>query len=242
MKDVGKNKKVPLIVLLVIFVIGSVYVCVAVPGYLLRANTSYYEYDFFSTDISFTEDIKFIDTVSLTRRQIEDAMGNKELSEINTVTIQKGKKYKLKSDLMIFTKGEKREYRDQFKIVFDDHKSHSVDLYSHDGKTEEFHNEYLDGTYYTDIPMSKAESYEELLSEYKKAKDDYIASQRRSITMSDILSVIVPLAVSLAISAVVLIIHRVLTVKGISATPLVVLFAILDVPLVLLSVFFLLTL
>lgn len=243
MKDVGKNKRGLLIGLMVIFAICSVYVCLTVNDYLSRATTSYYENDFFSTDISFTEDIECVDYVSLASREIEQAMGNKELSEIKTVTIQKGKKYKLKSDLLIVVKGKKREYRDRFKIVSDGRTILLVDLYARDGKTEEIHNEYLDGIYYTGLPMSKVESYEEVLSEYKKAKDDFTASQRRNINMGNILkSAIIPLAVSAVVSAIFLFIHRALTVKGRSATALVVIAAIIDVPLILLSVFLLFSL
>ena len=125
----------------------------------------------------------------------------------------------------------------------DDHNDLPIDLYSRDGKIKEFHNEYLDGTYYTSLPMSKVESYEEVVSEYEKAKDDYIASQKRSINLGNILTgAIIPLAISAAISAVFLLIHRLLTKKGRSATALVIIVAALDVPLVLLTVFFLLTL
>ena len=245
MKDVGKNKRVPLIVLLVIFVIGSVYACLAVNDYLSRATTSYSEGDFFSTDISFTEDIECVDYYSLVKWEIDEAMGNEKRDELKTVTVQKGKKYKLKNDLLIvFTGKNNTEYRDyKFRIILDDHNDLPIDLYSRDGKIKEFHNEYLDGTYYTSLPMSKVESYEEVVSEYEKAKDDYIASQKRSIELASILKdAILPLAGSVAVAAVVLLIHRSLTVKGRSATPLVVIFAILDLPLVLLSVFFLLTL
>lgn len=215
MKDAGTNKRVHLIVLLVVFVICSVYVCLVVNDYLSRATTSYFENDFYSTDVSFSEDIECVSPVSLASREIEKAMGSKELSEIKTVTIQEGKKYKLKCDLLIVVKGKKREYRDQIKIVSDDHTSLPVDLYNADGKTEEFHNEYLDGTYYTKLPMSKAESYEELLSGYKKAKDDFIASQRRSINLANILAgAIVPLTASALVAALVLLIHRRLSAKG----------------------------
>jgi len=243
MKDVGKNKRVPLIVLLVIFVIGNVYICMAVNEYLSRATTSYFEKDFYSTEISFTEDIECVDNVSWVNWQIDEAMGNKERSEIKIVTVQKGKKYKLKSDLMIMVRGKKRDYLVQnTRIDLDDHKSLSVDLYARDGKIEEIHNEYLDGTYYTQPPMSKVESYEKVLSEREKALDDYIASQKRGITREDVLSAIVPLIVSVAVTAVFLLIHRVLTVKGRSSMVLVVIAAILDVPLILLSVFLLFSL
>ena len=242
MKDVGKNKRVPLIVLLVIFVIGSVYACLAVNDYLSRATTSYFENDFYSTEISFTEDIVCVDYYSWVNWQIEEAQGNKGRTEIKTVTIQKGKKYKLKSDLLIVT-GKKWKYEDRIKLAFDDRTRLPIDLYARDGKIEEFHNEYLDGTYFTSLPMSKVESYEELLSGYKKAKDDYIASQKRSINLGNILTgAIIPLAISAAISAVFLLIHRFLTVKGRSATALVIIVTVLDVPLVLLSVFLLLSL
>ena len=240
MKDVGKNKRVPLIVLLVIFVICNVYVCLAVNEYLSRATTSYFENDFYSTEISFTEDIECVDNITWVNWQIDEAMGNKERSEIKIVTVQKGKKYKLKSDLMIMVRGKKRDYRVQnTRIDLDDHKSLSVDLYARDGK---IHNEYLDGTYYTQLPMSKVESYEKVLSECEKAQDDYIASQKRGITREDVLSAIVPLIVSVEVAAVFLLIHRVLTVKGRSSMVLVVIAAILDVPLILLSVFLLLSL
>lgn len=243
MKDVGKNKRVPLIVLLVIFVICNVYVCLAVNEYLSRATTSYFENDFYSTEISFTEDIECVDNITWVNWQIDEAMGNKERSEIKIVTVQKGKKYKLKSDLMIMVRGKKRDYRVQnTRIDLDDHKSLSVDLYARDGKIEEIHNEYLDGTYYTQLPMSKVESYEKVLSECEKALDDYIASQKRGITREDVLSAIVPLIVSVEVAAVFLLIHRVLTVKGRSSMVLVVIAAILDVPLILLSVFLLLSL
>jgi len=246
MKDVGTNKRVFLIVLLVIFVICNVYVCLAVNEYLSRATTSYFEYfenDFYSTEISFTEDIECVDNITWVNWQIDEAMGNKERSEIKIVTVQKGKKYKLKSDLMIMVRGKKRDYLVQnTRIDLDDHKSLSVDLYARDGKIEEIHNEYLDGTYYTQPPMSKVESYEKVLSEREKALDDYIASQKRGITREDVLSAIVPLIVSVAVTAVFLLIHRVLTVKGRSSMVLVVIAAILDVPLILLSVFLLLSL
>ena len=242
MKDVGKNKRVPLIVLLVIFAICNVYVCLAVNEYLSTATTSFYKNDFYSTEISFTEDIVCVDYYSWVNWQIEEAQGNKGRTEIKTVTIQKGKKYKLKSDLLIVT-GKKWKYEDRIKLAFDDRTRLPIDLYARDGKIEEFHNEYLDGTYYTSLPMSKVESYEELLSGYKKAKDDYIASQKRSINLGNILTgAIIPLAISAAISAVFLLIHRFLTVKGRSATALVIIVTVLDVPLVLLSVFLLLSL
>ena len=242
MKDVGKNKRVPLIVLLVIFAICNVYVCLSINDYLSRATTSYFEKDFYSTEISFTEDIECVDNISWVNWQIDEAMGNKERSEIKIVTIQKGKKYKLKSNLLIVT-GKKWKYEDQIKLAFDDRTMLPIDLYARDGKIEEFHNEYLNGFYYTGLPMSKVESYEELISGYKKAKDDYIASHKRSINLGNILKgTIIPLAVSAAIFAVFLLIHRVLTVKGRSATALVVIAAILDAPLVMLSVFLLLSL
>ena len=243
MNDAGTNKRVPLIVLLVIFAICSVFVCLAVNEYLSAATTSYFENDFYSTEISFTEDIVCVDYYSWANWQIDEAMGNKERSEIKIVTVQKGKKYKLKSDLMIMVRGKKRDYRVQnTRINLDDHKSLSVDLYARDGKIEEIHNEYLDGTYYTQPPMSKVESYEKVLSECEKALDDYIASQRRGITREDVLSAIVPLIVSVEVAAVFLLIHRVLTVKGRSSMVLVVIAAILDVPLILLSVFLLFSL
>lgn len=242
MKDVGTNKKVPLIVLLVVFAISSVYVCLAVNEYLSTATTSFYENDFYSTEISFTEDIVCVDYYSWANWQIDEATGNKGRTELKTVTIQKGKKYKLKSNLLIVT-GKKWKYEDQIKLVFDDRTMLPIDLYARDGKIEEFHNEYLNGFYYTGLPMSKVESYEELLSGYKKAKDGYIASHKRSINLGNILKgTIIPLAVSAAISAVFLLIHRILTVKGRSATALVVIAAILDVPLILLFVFLLFSL
>lgn len=239
----GSNKRIPLIVLLVIFVICSVFDFVMTREYLSRAHTSFFIEDFYSTEISFTEDIECVDNITWVNWQIDEAMGNKERSEIKIVTVQKGKKYKLKSDLMIMVRGKKRDYLVQnTRIDLDDHKSLSVDLYARDGKIEEIHNEYLDGTYYTQPPMSKVESYEKVLSECEKALDDYIASQKRGITREDVLSAIVPLIVSVAVAAVFLLIHRVLTVKGRSSMVLVVIAAILDVPLILLSVFLLLSL
>lgn len=241
MNDAGTNKRVPLIVLLAIFAICNVYVCMAVNEYLSRATTSYFEKDFYSTEISFTEDIECVDNITWVNWQIDEAMGNKERTEIKLVTIQKGKKYKLKSDLLIVT-GKKWKYEDQIKLAFDDHTMLPIDLYARDGKIEEIHNEYLDGTYYTQPPMSKVESYEKVLSECEKALDDYIASQKRGITREDVLSAIVPLIVSMAVAAVFLLIHRVLMVKGRSSMVLVVIAAILDVPLILLSVFLLFSL
>ena len=90
--------------------------------------------------------------------------------------------------------------------------------------------------------MSKVESYEKVLSEREKALDDYIASQKRGITREDVLSAIVPLIISAAVAAGFLLIHRVLTVKGRSSMVLVIIAAILDVPLILLSIFLLLSL
>lgn len=243
MNDVGKNKRVPLIVLLVVFAICNIFDSLVVNEYLSRATTSFYERDFFSTYVSFSEDIECVSPISLVSREIDEALGNKELSKIKTLTIQKGKKYKLKSDFLIVVRGKKRDYRDQIKLVLDDHESLPVDLYSADGKTKEFHDESLDGTYYTEPPMSKVESYEELLSEYKKARNDFIASQHEKINLTKLLhSIIIPLTVSIVISGIVLLIHRLLMVKGRSATPLVITVAILDVPMVVFAVFLLVAL
>ena len=229
----GSNKRIPLIVLLVIFVICSVFVCVTIRSYLSRAHTSFFIEDFYSTEISFSEDIVCISQISLVNYEIEKELGNEDLSEIKPVTFQKGKKYKLKSKILVNVLGRKRKYEDQIGIYSDDGQKINADLYSKDGKIEEFHNEWLDGTYYTGIPMSKVESYEELLSAYKKAKNDLIASDRGKVTLVDVFSVIVPVAEGAAIFAVFLLLHKLLTERGLSATPLVVILAIIDAPVVL---------
>ena len=93
--------------------------------------------------------------------------------------------------------------------------------------------------------FDKIESYEKVLPELKKAKEDflfpYLKNEKTRVFRNIALPVCIYLIFSLAVSALTLFIHKRMTEAGKSGTVLTVIFVIIDIPVVGLLLLFLLS-
>ena len=234
MKDVGTNKRVPLIVLLAVFVIGSTFIAYSLTHLFEPLRTVSYEKDFYQTDIVFSEDIECLDKISQVRLEIEMASKNDKPMEIKPITFSKGKTYELKAYVYFSVVNMNWHCVDGIQIRNDDGKWVKIDFAEGAGESKEYHNGCLDGTYVTVIGFDKLESHEKVLSEYKKARDDIFSSYRNEETLRAAriryLPVCITLIITLAVSALVLFFRKRLTAAGRSVTPLTVFCVIIDIP------------
>ena len=236
MKDVGKNKKVPLIVLLVVFVIGSTIIAYFLTQLFEPARTVWYEKEYYRTDIVFSEDIECLDKISQVNLEIEMASKNDNPKEINPITFRKGKVYELKAYVQFSAVNMNWHCDDYIRVCRDDGKWVRIDFSKSAGESKEYHNGFLDGTYVTVIGFDKLESHEKVFSEYKKARDEILSSYRKEEALRAvrirILPVCLTLIATLAVSASVLFFRKRLTAAGKSDKSLTVFCVIIDIPVV----------
>ena len=234
MKDVGKNKRVPLIVLLVIFVIGSAIN--AYFGTLLfePSRTVCYEKEYYRTNIVFSEDIECLDNISQVNLEIDKAFKNDNPTEIKPITFKKGEVYELKAYVQFSAVNMNWHCKDYIRVSRDDGKWAQIDFSKSAGESKEYHNRFLDGTYVTVIGFDKLESREKVLSEYQKARDEIISSYRKEEALRAVrirlLPICITLIVTLAVSALVLFFQKRLTAAGKSNKPLIVFCVVIDIP------------
>ena len=240
MNDPGTNKKVPLLILLAIFVAVGTYVVFSLGDTFAPARTVFFEKEFYQTDIVFSEDLECLDSASesimLINLELDKSQGNEKRDEIKPVTFSKGKVYQLKAIMQVSAVNENMHFKEYFRVRCEDGKWAPVGFSESAGESKEYHNKYLDGTYVTNIGFDKIESHEKVLSELKKAKEDflspYLKNEKTRVFRNIALPVCIYLIFSLAISALALFIHKRMTEAGKSGTVLNVIFVIIDIPVV----------
>lgn len=237
MNHVGTNKRMPLIVLLVIFVAGSTFIAYSLTSIFMPARNVFLEKDFYQTDIVFSEDIECLDSLSeaemLIDLELDESSGIEMHDEIKPVTFKQGKAYQLKAFMQVSAVNENMSFEERFQIRCDDGKWISVGFSEGAGESKEYHNKYLDGTFVTVIGFEKIESHEKVLSELKNAEEEflspYIKSERLRGFRYVVLPVCISLVCSLAISALALFIHKRMTAAGKNGTVLIIIFVIIDI-------------
>lgn len=238
MNHVGTNKRVLLIVLLVIFVAGGTFIVHSLTSVFMPARNVFFEEDFYQTDIVFSEDIECLDSYSeavmLLDLELDKSSGTESHDEIKPVTFKQGKVYQLKAFMQVSAVNEEMHFEEHFQIRCDDGKWIPIDFSESAGESKEYHNEYLDGTFVTVIGFEKLESHERVLSEFKKAKEEFLSPYIKSERLRDFRYIVLPVCISLictlAISALTLFIHKRMTAAGKNSTVLTVIFVIIDIP------------
>lgn len=240
MNDVKTNKRVPLLILLAIFVAGGAYVVFSLAAAIAPARTVFFEKEFYQTDVVFSEDLECLDSASesimLIDLELDKSQGNEKRDEIKPVTFRKGKDYQLKALMQVSAVNENMHFEEYFRVRCDDGQWVPIGFSESAGESKEYHNKYLDGTYVTTIGFDKIESHEKVLSEFKKAKDEFLSPYLKNEQMRafryNVLPFCIYLISSLAISALVLFIYKRMTAAGKSGTVLTVIFVIIDIPVV----------
>ena len=240
MNDVGTNKKVPLLILLAIFVAGGTYIVFSLAAVIAPARTVFFEKEFYQADIVFSEDLECLDSVSevkmLINLEFDKSSETESRDEIKPVIFRKGKVYQLKALMQISAVNENMRFEEHFRIRCDDGQWVPIGFSESSGESKEYHNKYLDGTYVTTIGFDKIESHEKVLSEYKKAKDEflspYLKNEKTRVFRNIAFPVCICLIFSLAVSALALFIHKRMTAAGKSGTDVTVIVVILDIPVV----------
>ncbi|MEE3425571.1 MAG: hypothetical protein VZR26_08405 [Erysipelotrichaceae bacterium] len=240
MNDSGKNKRVLLLILLAVFVAGGAYVVFSLAAAIAPARTVFFEKEFYQADIVFSEDLECIDSFSeakmLTNLEFDKSSETESRDEIKPVIFRQGKVYQLKALMQISAVNENMRFEEHFRIRCDDGQWAPIGFSESAGESKEYHNKYLDGTYVTTIGFDKIESYEKVLPELKKAKEDflspYLKNEKTRVFRYNVLPVCIYLICSLAISALALFIHKRMTAAGKSGTVLTVIFVIIDIPVV----------
>ena len=240
MNDVRTNKRVPLLILLAIFVAGGAYVVFSLAAVIAPARTIFFEKEFYQADIVFSEGLECLDSVSeakmLINLEFDKSSETESRDEIKPVIFRKGKVYQLKALMQISAVNENMRFEEHFRIRCDDGQWAPIGFSESAGESKEYHNKYLDGTYVTTIGFDKIESYEKVLPELKKAKEDflspYLKNEKTRVFRNIALPVCIYLIFSLAVSALALFIHKRMTEAGKSGTVLTVIFVIIDIPVV----------
>ena len=240
MNDVGTNKRVPLLILLAVFVAGGAYVVFSLASMITPARTVSFEKEFYQTDIVFSENLECLDSASesimLINLEFDKSQGNEKRDEIKPVTFRKGKVYQLKAIMRVTAVNENMHFEEYFRVRCDDGQWAPIGFSEGSGESKEYHNKYLDGTYVTTIGFDKIELHEKVLSEFKKAKDEflspYLKNEQMRVFRYNVLPFCIYLICSLAISALALFIHKRMTAAGKSGTGLSVIFVIIDIPVV----------
>jgi len=236
MSGTGKNKKWLLIILLVIFTIGSTIIAYFLTQLFEPLRTVFYEKEYYSTSIVFSEDIECLDKISQVNLEIEMASKNDNPTVIKPITFKKGKVYELKAYVQFSAVNMNWHCDDYIRVCRDDGKWVRIDFSKSAGESKEYHNRFLDGTYVTVIGFDKLESHEKVLSEYQKARDEILSSYRKEEALRTvrirILPVCLTLIVTLAVSAPVLFFQKRLAATGKSNKPLIVFCVVIDIPVV----------
>ena len=240
MNGVGTNKRVPLLILLAVFVAVGTYVVFSLGDTFAPARTVFFEKEFYQTDIVFSEDLECLDSASesimLINLELDKSQGNEKRDEIKPVTFRKGKVYQLKALMQISAVNENMHFEEHFRIRCDDGQWVPIGFSESAGESKEYHNKYLDGTYVTTIGFDKIESHEKVLPKLKKAKEEflspYLKNEKTRVFRNIALPVCIYLIFSLAVSALALFIHKRMTAAGKSGTVLTVIFVIIDIPVV----------
>ena len=124
MNDVGKNKKVLLLILLAVFVAGGTYVVFSLAAVIAPARTIFFEKEFYQADIVFSEDLECLDSVSETKMLInlefDKSSETESRDEIKSVIFRKGKVYQLKALMQISAVNENMRFEEHFRIRCDD--------------------------------------------------------------------------------------------------------------------------
>ena len=108
MNDVRTNKRVPLLILLAIFVAGGAYVVFSLAAVIAPARTIFFEKEFYQADIVFSEDLECLDSVSeakmLINLEFDKSSETESRDEIKPVIFRKGKVYQLSCRFLPLTR------------------------------------------------------------------------------------------------------------------------------------------
>lgn len=185
MREKGSVRKAVLIFMLVIFVIDS-----TIFGWLTAGKMILKSAGVFKTEISFTEDITYVDPVEYVDAEIIKYLGPEDGSAvIEPVILEKDKTYELVLSIPSFDGWDRSSYLRRSTIKLDNGKELRLDLEDDLSKWQEIYDKDLDVTYVVAVPACKVNSYEDLLSEFDRAVNDFKAAQiRKAVIITGIIT------------------------------------------------------
>lgn len=185
MREKGSVRKAVLIFMLVLFVIDS-----TIFGWLTAGKMILKSAGVFKTEISFTEDITYVDPVEYVDAEIIKYLGPEDGSAvIEPVILEKDKTYELVLSIPSFDGWDRSSYLRRSTIKLDNGKELRLDLEDDLSKWQEIYDEDLDVTYVVAVPACKVNSYADLLSEFDRAVNDVKAAQiRKAVIITGIIT------------------------------------------------------
>ena len=221
MKGKGLSGRVPLIVMLAVFVISNTFSMYFNLFIDIRGVSVKWEYQ-----ASLAEDVVYYnDKASYANEYTEPVLFPKGTE----ITLEE---YITRDSEIVEKDGSYECYFGKAIVHLPNGEVKHADVVSNMGDCTENTNDSFDTPYYSAIHISKLEDYQRVLSDYEEAQEDCLKKEAKERTVFAWIGLIS----AVAISAVVLIIRRILVQKGRSAGFLFWIFLVVDCVLLLYSV------